>query len=216
MARKRLGLTRNRRENVRDSILNRKTKSLFKKVEEFSILCGVDAAIIIFSPEENQPIVWKSTNQAKELLMRYFSFPTFERIKKLVIHEMYLSKKVDEMKEKVDKIEKMNEEKEIKLLFRQLVEGKNITEFDSRDIKGLLKLFPTTMDKIKERKEQFILQQQPSQPPNSPSNFKLAEENVTQSPCPMKDLINDQWFVETMSSNQYYFGLGGGSCTKSA
>ncbi|KAF3625005.1 hypothetical protein FXO38_29969 [Capsicum annuum] len=104
-------------------------------------------------------------------------------------------RKWDEIQEKVDKIEKMNKEKEIKLLFKQLVEEKNITEFDSGNTKGLLKLFATTLGKIKERKEQFNLQHQPSQPHNSPSNFKLLDENVSQSPCPMEDLINDQWFL---------------------
>lgn len=47
----------------------------------------------------------------------------------------------------------MKEEKEIKLLFNQLVERKSYTELDGRDIKGLLKLFATMMDKISERKQ---------------------------------------------------------------
>ncbi|KAM3355835.1 agamous-like MADS-box protein AGL86 [Capsicum galapagoense] len=209
-------ITSNSDENVRNSILDRRTISLFKKIEEFSILCSVDVAVIIFSPEKNQPVVWKSSNLTKEVLIRYFSFSEFERIKKLIIHEKYLSKKVDKKKEQVNNIEKMNEEKEIKFLFNQLIQGKCFTDFDSKNIKGLLKFIATMMDKINERKEQFNLQQQPFHPPNSPSNFKLGEENVTQSPSSIEDLINDMWFVETtMASNQNFIGLGGESSSKS-
>ncbi|KAK6776237.1 hypothetical protein RDI58_027238 [Solanum bulbocastanum] len=66
MATKRLRNTRNYSENVRNSILDRRETSLFKKEEQIS------------------------------------------------------------------KLEKINEEKEMKLLFNQLVEGKSINEVDAR------------------------------------------------------------------------------------
>ncbi|KAG5598918.1 hypothetical protein H5410_030288 [Solanum commersonii] len=73
---------------------------------------------------------------AKEVLVRYSNFTEEERIKKLMIHERYLSKKVDEKEERIEKIEKMNEEKEMEILFNQLVEGKNIAELTAREIQG--------------------------------------------------------------------------------
>ncbi|WMV59524.1 hypothetical protein MTR67_052909 [Solanum verrucosum] len=128
MDRKRLRDTRNDNENVRNSLLDKRATSLFKKVEEFSILCDIDIAIIIFRRGEVQPIVWKSTNLAKEVLLRYSEFPEEEKIKNLMIHEEYLSKKVNEKEERIEKIEKMNEKKEMEILFNQFVEGKNIAE----------------------------------------------------------------------------------------
>ncbi|KAG5570419.1 hypothetical protein H5410_060185 [Solanum commersonii] len=53
-----------------------------------------------------------------------------------MIHEEYLSKKVNENEERIEKIEKMNEEKEMEILFNQFVEGKNIAEFTAREIQG--------------------------------------------------------------------------------
>ncbi|WMV59238.1 hypothetical protein MTR67_052623 [Solanum verrucosum] len=103
MDRKRLRNTRHRSENVRNSLLDKRATSLFKKAKEFSILCDVDVAIIIFSTGEIQPIVWKSTNLAKEVLVRYSKFPEEERIKKLMKHETYLSNKVKEKQEKIRK-----------------------------------------------------------------------------------------------------------------
>ncbi|XP_049364427.1 MADS-box protein AGL24-like [Solanum verrucosum] len=211
MDRKRLRNTRNDSENVRSSLLDKRTTSLFKKAEEFSILCDIDIAIIIFSPGEIQPIVWKSTDLAKEVLVRYSKFTKEERIIKLMIHERYLSKKVDEKEEKIEKIEKMNEEKEMEILFNQLVEGKNIAELTAREIQGLLKLSNTKIAKLYERKEKINQQHQSSQPQNSPSNIKFPNENATLLPNSMDDLINDMWFFETMSTNHHYFDLGDGN-----
>ncbi|WMV59517.1 hypothetical protein MTR67_052902 [Solanum verrucosum] len=136
MATKRLRDTRNYSENVRNSILDRRETSLFKKAEELSILCDVEVAIIIFRSGKIQPITWKSTSLAQDVLKRYLSFIEFKRHEKLVTHEDYLQKKVDKKEEQISKLEKMNEAKEIEILFNQLVEGKSIDELDAREMKG--------------------------------------------------------------------------------
>ncbi|XP_055836414.1 agamous-like MADS-box protein AGL92 [Solanum dulcamara] len=208
MDRKRLRHTRNSSEDVRNSLLDKRATSLFKKAEEFSVLCDVDVAIIIFSPGENQPIVWRSRNMAREVLMRYSNFPESERLKKLMKHEMYISKKVNEKEENIRKIEKMNEEKEMKILFNQVVEGKNIAELSVREIQGLLKLSSAIVAKLHQRKKKVNNQHQPSQSQISLSNFTIVNENVSPLPNAMDDLNSDMWFVKTMSTNRNYFGTG--------
>ncbi|TMW90846.1 hypothetical protein EJD97_015140 [Solanum chilense] len=70
MATKRLRDTRNYSENARNSILDRRVTSLFKKVEELSNLCDIEVAIIIFKPGSVQPIAWKSASLAQDVLTR--------------------------------------------------------------------------------------------------------------------------------------------------
>jgi len=164
MATKRLRDTRNYSENVRNSILERRETSLFKKAKELSILCDVEVAIIIFRPGKIHPIAWKSTSLAQDVLTRYLSFIEFKRLEKLVTHEDYLQKKVDKKEEQISKLEKMNEAKEMEILFNQLVEGKSIDELDAREMKGLLKVFAAKLAKLDERKKEL------NQPPNPPSN----------------------------------------------
>ncbi|XP_049358845.1 MADS-box transcription factor PHERES 2-like [Solanum verrucosum] len=200
MATKRLRDTRNYSEDVRNSILDRRVTSLFKKAEELSILCDIEIAIIIFRPGSIQPIAWKSASLAQDVLTRYLSCEANERIKNFVKHETYLQRKAEKKEKQISKLEKMNEEKEMELLFNQLVEGKSINELDARQIKGLLKVCAAKTAKINERKEQL------KQPLNPQSN----NENVTLSASPMGDLFNDSWFIETMAT------LGDGSGTKSA
>ncbi|KAK6774104.1 hypothetical protein RDI58_029343 [Solanum bulbocastanum] len=74
----------------------------------------------------------------------------------------------------------MNEEKEMELLFNQLMEGKSINELDARQMKGLLKVFVAKTAKINERKIQL------EKPPNPPSNNK----NVISTSL-VEDLLND-------------------------
>ncbi|XP_059277381.1 agamous-like MADS-box protein AGL36 [Lycium ferocissimum] len=200
MARKRLRHTRNCSENARSSILDSRTASLFKKAEEFSTLCDVEVTIIIFSPGKIQPITWQSKGLAKDVVMRYLSIPEAERLKKLVQNETYLLEKMKKKEEQISKIEKINEEKEMELLFNQVVEGRSFYEFDTRQIKGLLKLSASKMAKLNEIKKQ------PIQPPNPPAN----NEHVTLPASLIEDLMNDPWFVETMAI------LGDGSGTEPA
>jgi len=181
MATKRLRDTRNYSENVRNSILDGRVTSLFKKAEELSILCDIEVAIIIFRPGSIQPIAWKSASLAQDVLTRYLSCEANERIKFFVKHETYLQWKAEKKEKQISKLEKMNEEKEMELLFNQLVEGKSINELDARQMKGLLKVCAAKMAKINERKEQL------KQPLNPASN----NENVTLSASPMGDLFND-------------------------
>ncbi|WMV59069.1 hypothetical protein MTR67_052454 [Solanum verrucosum] len=122
---------------------------------------------------------------------------------------------MNEKEEKIRNIEKLNKEKEMEILFNQLVEGKNIAELTAREIQGLLNLSNTKIAKLHERKEKINQQHQSSQPQNSLSNSKFANENVTPSPNSMDDLINGMWFVETMATNNNYFDLGDGNNIKS-
>ncbi|XP_055836415.1 uncharacterized protein LOC129905063 [Solanum dulcamara] len=110
----------------------------------------------------------------------------------------------------------MTEEKEIDILFNQVVEGKSIAKLSARQIHGLLKLFAATVAKLYQRKEKVNNQHQPFQPQISPSNFKIVGENISPLPNAMDDLINDIWFVETMATNRNYFSSGDGNNTASA
>ncbi|WMV58862.1 hypothetical protein MTR67_052247 [Solanum verrucosum] len=136
MATKRLRDTRNYSENIRNSILDRRVISLFKKAEELSIMCDIEVTIIILRPGSIQPITWKSASLAQGVLTRYLSCEANERIKNFVKHETYLQCKAEKKEKQISKLEKMNEEKEMELLFNQLVEGKSINELDARQMKG--------------------------------------------------------------------------------
>lgn len=120
--------TRNDNENVRNFLLQKSNKFIFKKQKNFSILCDINIDIIIFRREEILPNVWKSTNLSKEVLVRYSKFREEENIKKLMIHEEYLQRKW------MRKKKKWMRRKKWKSSSIKLVEGKNIAELTTREI----------------------------------------------------------------------------------
>ncbi|XP_055836413.1 uncharacterized protein LOC129905058 [Solanum dulcamara] len=110
----------------------------------------------------------------------------------------------------------MNEKKEMKILFNQVVEGKNIAEFSAIEIQDLLKLSSVIVAKLHQRKEKVNNQHQPPQPQIPPSNFTIVNEKFSPLPNKMDDLNSDMWFFKTMSTNRNYFGIGDANNTASA
>jgi hypothetical protein len=53
-----------------------------KKVNEISILCGIEACAIIYDQNNPQAEVWPSDAGVKGVLARFRSLPEFERSKK--------------------------------------------------------------------------------------------------------------------------------------
>lgn len=65
-----------------------------------------------------------------------------ERLEGLVECETFLSHKLEEQMKNITKIEQKHEEKEMKIMFNKLYDGKiNINELDAREIKGLQKIY---------------------------------------------------------------------------
>ena len=79
MARKKISLAFiNNRADRRISYLKRK-KGLVKKVSELSILCGVDACVVINSAEfDKEPEVWPSTDKALEMYAHLDTLPEMD------------------------------------------------------------------------------------------------------------------------------------------
>lgn len=154
--------------------------SLFKKAKELSILCGIVISIIIFNPGERIPIMWPNENESKMILTRYLALPQSDRLKKFVEHETYLVDKItyrrEKIKEKWRKILQNNDAREMKIMFKQLLEGKvNLSELqlDAQKIKGLLNLSALTRININERKKQITQQSQTFQLSRLFFNFDL-------------------------------------------
>ncbi|KAK4718001.1 hypothetical protein R3W88_016339 [Solanum pinnatisectum] len=122
LTKKRCRNTRNLDDSARKLILDKRLASLCKQAEELSILCDIKVSVVAFSPEETKAFAWPYLTQAN-------------------VTEKYIGK-----------IEQTVEEKEMENLFNQLVEGKNFHELDSRETKGLLKLFDVKQTKLNERK----------------------------------------------------------------
>jgi hypothetical protein len=82
-----------------------------KKVNEISILCGIEACAIIYDQNNPQAEVWPSDAGVKGVLARFRSLPEFERSKKMVDQEVFLRERIakvsDQLKKQREEIRKM-------------------------------------------------------------------------------------------------------------
>ncbi|CAA6658944.1 unnamed protein product [Spirodela intermedia] len=95
----------------------RKRKScLVKKAGELSVLCDVQAVMIIHSPYEHGIQIWPSKEEASSLLRRFLSMPSYERKRHGMDQEAFLRQQINVLSSKVEKEEKKNQELELEYL----------------------------------------------------------------------------------------------------
>ncbi|XP_015167833.1 agamous-like MADS-box protein AGL92 [Solanum tuberosum] len=139
--------------------LYEKIASLMEKAQELSTLCDVQPGIVIFTPGKD--ILWPTESQAKERFQNYLSFRWDTRNDNLVTHETNLEKKKKAQEENIRIMEQENEEKEMELLFNEVIDGKSYLELDARELKGMIKLIALKKTKVDERKKQLQEEDQP-------------------------------------------------------
>ncbi|WMV09821.1 hypothetical protein MTR67_003206 [Solanum verrucosum] len=139
--------------------LYEKIASLMEKAQELSTLCDVQPGIVIYTPGED--ILWPTASQAKERFQNYLSFRWDTRNDNLVTHETNLEKKKKAQEENIRIMEQENEEKEMELLFNEVIDGKSYLELDARELKGMIKLIALKKTKVDERKKQLQEEDQP-------------------------------------------------------
>ncbi|XP_015170296.1 uncharacterized protein [Solanum tuberosum] len=136
-------------EEKRKKMLDEKLESLCKKAYELSILCDVKVGIICSIPQKPDVFTWPSLIEAQNIVNDYLGFPEH----KLVTHNDYLKPIVKNREKYIRKLEEIAEEKEMKNLFNELFEGKEL--FNVREIKGLLKLIVAKRVQLEQRKIQL-------------------------------------------------------------
>ncbi|CAN8255266.1 unnamed protein product [Cochlearia groenlandica] len=93
MTRQKVKLAMVANENSRTISLKKRRLGLVKKVRELTILCDVKACMIIYSPNDPEPLVWPSVDVARDLLDDFFSLPEVEKKKKETTLESYIKEK---------------------------------------------------------------------------------------------------------------------------
>ncbi|MBA0788814.1 hypothetical protein Gotri_025805 [Gossypium trilobum] len=56
---------------------------------EFPTMCGVEGGLIVYCPDEQEPMVWPSHDEVQSLLKKFYQVPKMERNKKSLKLETY-------------------------------------------------------------------------------------------------------------------------------
>ncbi|KAL3616536.1 hypothetical protein CASFOL_039926 [Castilleja foliolosa] len=138
-------------ERVRKSTLKRRVENLYKKAYELSTLCNIEMFIILLNRKQGDLTTWPSQEKAMDGIAKFLAFPEQERLKKMVLQEKHLTDKMQDMAEQVSKLRQNNDEKEMKILMKQVADGKSFDELDLDQMNGLVHLIDENLEKLRIR-----------------------------------------------------------------
>ncbi|KAH1046575.1 hypothetical protein J1N35_037359 [Gossypium stocksii] len=104
---------------------------------ELTTLCGIEACLVIYSPGEQEPVVWPS-QEAQRLINKFYQVPEIERIKKMMNLETYIKEKVFMLQDQLKKMNRKNMEVEVRQFMLQIEQGKMVDEFNVNELDCLI------------------------------------------------------------------------------
>jgi len=100
---------------------------LMKKISEITVLCGIDACAVVYSPDlPNKAEVWPSESEARSVISKFNGVSEAEKRKKMFCQESFIRQRIDKSKEQLKKLKNENRKREIDLLMCEyLTHGAN-------------------------------------------------------------------------------------------
>ncbi|CAJ1960573.1 unnamed protein product [Sphenostylis stenocarpa] len=163
MARKKVDLTFITKASKRKATFKKRKNGLIKKIGEISILCGIQACAIIYTPDEpDQPEVWPSEEGVESAVSRFRSVSELEQSKKMFCQESFLRQRIVKVQEQLKKARNENRKKEIGHLISQyLTVGNNLESTNLIDLNDISFLADQCLEditkKITVRKAQMLI-----------------------------------------------------------
>ncbi|KAJ9699987.1 hypothetical protein PVL29_005702 [Vitis rotundifolia] len=139
MARKKVQLQWIMGDTARRTTYKKGVKGLMKKVKELSILCGIEACAVVYSPYDLQPEVWPSPVEAVRVIGEFKCRPENDQTKKRFNQENHTRQRVAKAKDQLVKQQKKNRRTEMEnLMYQCQAGGKGLQEYlnikDSSDL----------------------------------------------------------------------------------
>ncbi|KAJ8899974.1 hypothetical protein K2173_024085 [Erythroxylum novogranatense] len=207
MTRKKVKLVWIGNDAARRASLKKRRSGLLKKVSELTILCGVQAFVVIYGPDDPEPTIWPSRAELKQLMLKFQGMPEIDRCKKMMNQESYLRERVGKVQDQCRKHQRKNKEMEMAYLMHQIQQGKGFDGFGLNELHGLVWLVQEKMKEIRRRVEFF---QQVTPLPGKLHHHQEGPNDVAVAPGPTDPLLCDQYWVNSSCENHLFGGCGGG------
>ncbi|KAF8101145.1 hypothetical protein N665_0209s0003 [Sinapis alba] len=124
MTRKKLNLSYITNDSMRKTTFNKRKKGFFKKIHELSVLCGIQACAVIYSPFSSTPEVWPSSSEVNKVVKKFEEVPEVEQEKKMVNHEGFLRQTITKTRENSIKKMMNNTDKAMNEAMFQFLRGR--------------------------------------------------------------------------------------------
>ncbi|XP_019092504.1 PREDICTED: agamous-like MADS-box protein AGL80 [Camelina sativa] len=124
MTRKRLNLSYIENDPMRRATFNKRKKGFLKKIHELSVLCGIEACAVVYSPSNSTPEAWPSNVGVKNVVEKFQMLTDMEQEKKMVNHEGFLKQNISKAMGNNKRKMKDNAERMMKEAMFELLGGK--------------------------------------------------------------------------------------------
>jgi hypothetical protein len=114
---------------VRQAAFRKRHATLFDKARDLSILCQVQAAVVVYGRGEAEPKVWPGVPEATEILQRYRDLPAPLKEARKLDNEIFARQRVKKMRKRVDSCKATSRRLEVNLVLNEVSLGRR-RDFD--------------------------------------------------------------------------------------
>ncbi|KAK7278066.1 hypothetical protein RJT34_23089 [Clitoria ternatea] len=140
---------------ARKATFKKRKKGIIKKVNELTILCGIQACALIASPFDSKIEVWPDSEGTRHIIERYQSTSIIDRSKN-VSQESFIVHRVAKAQDQVKKKHRENREKEVTLtIFQYLKSGIIPQQLNFEELKDLERLIEKNIKQVESRIEEL-------------------------------------------------------------
>lgn len=113
---------------IRKATFKKRKKGLLKKLNELSILCGIETSAIIYSPYESNPEAWPSPIAVQTTVERLRKMPETDQSKNMVTQVSFLKTRIKQAHVQLKKQHMENREKEIRQVMYKCLIGDGLLQ----------------------------------------------------------------------------------------
>ncbi|KAE9591500.1 putative transcription factor MADS-type1 family [Lupinus albus] len=109
------------------------------KLHEISTLCGIQACVIIYDPNETEPEVWPSHSEVQRVISRFNAMSNIDQGENMSTQKSFLQKNFEKARDQLKKARDENKKHEMELfMFQCLGIGNIINNDDTIDMNYFL------------------------------------------------------------------------------
>ncbi|XP_019155379.1 PREDICTED: agamous-like MADS-box protein AGL80 [Ipomoea nil] len=101
---------------------------MVKKLNELTVLCSADAAMIMYSSFELGPVIWPTVERVQELIARFMQLPDVQQTRRMMSQDSFVAQWLEKLGTQLLKLKQENREKEMNAVMHQIFRGGQIVD----------------------------------------------------------------------------------------
>ncbi|XP_057432338.1 agamous-like MADS-box protein AGL80 [Lotus japonicus] len=112
---------------ARKATFKKRKKGILKKVRELTILCGIQACLIVFNPFKSEVEVWPNPEGVRQVIKKYQNASVIDQTKN-VNQESFIMQRITKARDQLKKLRQENREKELTIDMFKYMKEKNLPD----------------------------------------------------------------------------------------